>query len=52
MKGMKNKKKDMKKIMEKEDEVKNKLVTLKNMKTGEQNTIKIEEAIEIINSNK
>ena len=35
-----------------EDEVKNKLVTLKNMKTGEQNTIKIEEAIEIINSNK
>ena len=31
-----------------EEEIKNNVVTLKNMETGEQNTIKIEEAIEKI----
>ena len=31
-----------------EDEIKNNVLTLKNMKTGEQQTIKIEEAIKII----
>ena len=31
-----------------DDEIKNKVVTLKNMVTGEQETLKIEEAIKVI----
>ena len=34
--------------MMKEDEIKNNVVTVKNMETGNQETVKIEEAIEII----